>query len=79
MLILLPVLALASLVALEREAAVLDTVRSWLLLRRPGPDTRERLRRRRSELADVLDQVHQWLQAEGRQASSANSVREAGS
>lgn len=79
MLILLPVLALASLVALEREAAVLDTVRSWLLLRRPGRDTRERLRRRRSELADVLDQVHQWLQAEGRQASSANSVREAGS
>lgn len=60
----LPVLAVASLVALEREAAVLDTVRSWLLLRRARHETRERLRRHRTELADVLDEVNAWLAGE---------------
>jgi 1-acyl-sn-glycerol-3-phosphate acyltransferase len=67
-----PLLALASLTAIERESAVLDTVRSWLLLRRAHPDTRERLRRRRSELADVLDQVHAWLTAGQRTGSPAS-------
>jgi hypothetical protein len=62
--LLLPVLAFVSLLALEREAAVLDAVRAWLLLRRAKPDTRERLRRHRSELADVLDQVNDWLNTE---------------
>ena len=62
--LLLPILAFVSLLALEREAAVLDAVRSWLLLRRARPDTRERLRRHRSELADVLDQVNDWLNTE---------------
>jgi hypothetical protein len=60
----IPLLALASLFALEREAAVVDAVRSWILLRRARGDTRERLRRRRSELADVLDQVYTWLASE---------------
>ena len=62
--LLLPVLAFLSLLALEREAAVLDAVRAWLLLRRAHPDTRERLRRHRSDLADVLDQVNDWLNSE---------------
>ena len=62
--LLLPVLAVVSLLALEREAAVLDAVRAWLLLRRARPDTRERLRRHRSELAGVLDQVNDWLNTE---------------
>jgi glycerol-3-phosphate O-acyltransferase/dihydroxyacetone phosphate acyltransferase len=62
--LLLPVLAFVSLLALEREAAVLDAVRAWLLLRRAHPDTRERLRRHRSDLADVLDQVNDWLNSE---------------
>jgi 1-acyl-sn-glycerol-3-phosphate acyltransferase len=56
-----PLLALAALFAIERESAVIDAVRAWLLLRRASGETRERLRRRRSELADVLDQVHDWM------------------
>ena len=63
--LLLPVLAFVALLALEREAAVLDTVRAWLLLRRAAPHARANLRRHRSELADVLDQVNDWLNAEG--------------
>jgi 1-acyl-sn-glycerol-3-phosphate acyltransferase len=55
------VLAVAGLFAIERESAVLDAVRAWFLLRRTNVDTRERLRRRRSELADVLDEVSVWL------------------
>ena len=57
----LPFVALAGLFAIERESAVRDTVRAWFLLRRTKPGTRERLRRRRSELADVLDEVNAWL------------------
>ena len=59
--LLLPALAVAGLFAVERESAVLDTVRAWFLLTRTKADTRERLRRRRSELADVLDEVNSWL------------------
>lgn len=58
-----PLFAVAALFAIEREAAVFDAVRSWWLLRRARPDTRERLKRRRSELAEVLDEVHAWLTA----------------
>jgi hypothetical protein len=57
----LPALAVTGLIAIERESAVLDAVRAWFLLRRTKPDTRARLRRRRSELADVLDEVNTWL------------------
>ena len=57
----LPALAVAGLFAIERESAVLDAVRAWFLLRRTKPDTRVRLRRRRSELADVLEEVNAWL------------------
>jgi 1-acyl-sn-glycerol-3-phosphate acyltransferase len=56
-----PLFAVGALFAIERESAVLDAVRSWFLLRRAHPDTRQRLKRRRSELADVLDEVHGWL------------------
>jgi len=61
------VLAVAGLFAIERESAVLDAVRAWFLLRRTNVDTRERLRRRRSELADVVDEVNVWLGAEATQ------------
>ena len=44
--------------------ALLIVVGAWFLLRRTNRDTRERLRRRRSELADVLDEVNVWLAAE---------------
>ena len=56
-----PSVAVAALFALERESAVLDSVRAWWLLRRAHHDTWARLRRRRSELADLLDEVNQWL------------------
>ena len=58
----LPALAVGGLFAIERESAVLDAVRAWLLLTRTKADTRARLRRRRSELADVLDDVNSWLE-----------------
>jgi 1-acyl-sn-glycerol-3-phosphate acyltransferase len=61
MLILLPAAAVGGLLAFEREAAVADTVRAWLLVRRTRGGTRERLRRSRSELAEVLDDVYEWL------------------
>jgi 1-acyl-sn-glycerol-3-phosphate acyltransferase len=59
--LLLPLVAVVGLLAIEREAAVADAVRAWLLVRRTRTDTRERLRRSRSELAGVLDEVYGWL------------------
>jgi 1-acyl-sn-glycerol-3-phosphate acyltransferase len=59
--LLIPVLAVAGLFAFERESAILDTVRAWFLLRRARHETRERLRKDRSELADVLDEVSKVL------------------
>ncbi len=57
----LPAVAVAGLFAIERETAVADAVRAWLLVRRTRDDTRERLRRSRSELAEVLDDVRESL------------------
>lgn len=54
-------IAFGGLFALERESAVLDAGRAWFLLRRTREDTRQRLRRQRTELADVLDEVNGWL------------------
>jgi 1-acyl-sn-glycerol-3-phosphate acyltransferase len=62
-LILTPALAVAGLVAIERESAALRTARSWLALRGAHPRTRQHLRRRRGELADVLDEVNSWLES----------------
>ncbi len=77
MMLLVPFLALAALLAIERESAVLDAVRAWWLLRRAHRDTRERLRRRRSELADLLDDVNRWLNrdAEGHTADAQQGLR----
>jgi hypothetical protein len=61
--VLLP-FAVAALFAIERESAVLETVRAWLLVRRARTGTRA-LRRQRSELADVLDEVYEWLKSAG--------------
>ena len=58
---LMPALAIAALLAIERETAVADAIRAWALLRRTSRGTRKRLRRDRSELADVLDDVYEWL------------------
>jgi len=62
--VILPALALLSLIAIERESAVVDAVRAWWHLRRARHDTRERLRRDRTELAEVLDDVQRWLESE---------------
>jgi hypothetical protein len=65
LMLLLPIVAVAALFAIERESAVIDVVRAWWLLRRARRSTRASLRRRRSVLADRLDQVHRWLNPGG--------------
>lgn len=67
--ILLLPFAVAALFAIERESAVLDAVRAWWLVRRARRGT-QALRRRRSELADVLDDVYEWV-AEGAPSAPA--------
>jgi hypothetical protein len=57
-------LSIVSLIAIERETAVIDAVHAWWHLRHARHDTRERLRRHRRELADVLDEVQRWLESE---------------
>lgn len=56
----IPAFAVAALFAIERESAVLDAIRAWRLVRRARTRTRS-LRRERSELADVLDEVYGWV------------------
>jgi 1-acyl-sn-glycerol-3-phosphate acyltransferase len=58
--VLLPVFAVLALFAIERESAVLDAVRAWLVVRRVRTGTRA-LKRQRSELAEVLDEVYKWM------------------
>jgi 1-acyl-sn-glycerol-3-phosphate acyltransferase len=57
-----PILAVAGMLAIERESAAWRTARAWLSLRGTHPDTRKRLRRHRAELADVLDSLYEALQ-----------------
>jgi len=64
LLALLPATAVAGLFAIERESAVIGAVRAWFVVRRTPPGTRDRLRRHRSELADILDEVNEWLATE---------------
>ena len=58
----MPVLAVAGLLALEREAAAWRTARAWFSLRGTRPLTRTALKRRRGELASVLDEMNTWLE-----------------
>jgi glycerol-3-phosphate O-acyltransferase / dihydroxyacetone phosphate acyltransferase len=67
----LPLLAAAGLLAVERESAVLDAVKAWMVLRRTTRGTRKRLRRSRSELADLLDDVYQLISASDTSAPAA--------
>jgi hypothetical protein len=64
----LPLVAFASLFAIERETAVLAAVRGWLALRRASPRARVHLRRRRVEIADVLEEVRGWIALPGKEA-----------
>jgi len=69
----LPVLAAAGLFATERESSAFGTARSWLALRGAHACTRKRLRRHRAELADVLDDVHSYMQTINSQLPTSNS------
>ena len=60
--VLLPALAVAGLFAVEREWSAWRTARSWLAVRGAQPTTTTALKRRRGELAGVLEQVYQWMQ-----------------
>ena len=60
-LVALPLLAVAGLLAIERESAAWRTARAWLSLRGARPVTRSALKRRRAELASVLDEMNQWM------------------
>jgi 1-acyl-sn-glycerol-3-phosphate acyltransferase len=62
-----PVLAVAGLFAIERETAVIDSIRAWRLLRRARHQTRARLKETRTELAALLDEIYEWLNAETRE------------
>jgi len=61
--VLIPALAVAGLFAIERETAVLDTIRAWWFLRRARQQTRTRLKDARGELAALLDEIYEWLSA----------------
>ena len=62
--LLMPILAVAGLLAIEREASVIDTARSWLLLRRAKRHSRAWLSHERADIATLLEQAAQWLSAE---------------
>lgn len=68
--VLLPAFAVAALFAIERESAVLDAIRAWRLVRRARTGTRA-LKRQRSDLADVLDEVYEWLKTSQEQRLSS--------
>ena len=55
-------LAFAGVHAVEREAAVMRTVRAFFALRQTPLAARAALRRQRAALAAVLDQTHEWLE-----------------
>ena len=74
--LLLPAIAVGGLFAIEREAAVVDAIRAWYLLRRARQETRTRLRRYRSELADLLDEVNEWLAGTPGEAAAAAGSQE---
>ena len=64
--LLLPILAIAGLFAIERESAVWQTARAWTSARSAHPATRQALKRRRAELATVLEEAHEWMGRAGR-------------
>ena len=72
------VLAFAGVHAVEREAAVMRTVRAFFALRQTPLAARAALRRQRAALAAVLDQTHEWLEERvSRAPAAAGSPRRA--
>jgi 1-acyl-sn-glycerol-3-phosphate acyltransferase len=74
LLMMLPLLAVAGLFAIEREASAWRTARTWFALRGAHAATRAGLRRRRAELAVVLDQIGEWV-AQAEQGAPADPIR----
>jgi 1-acyl-sn-glycerol-3-phosphate acyltransferase len=72
-LLLLPVLAVSGLFAIERESSAWRTARAWLSLRGARPTTRAALRRRRAELAGVLEAVNDWMAVRGEDNAAGGS------
>jgi 1-acyl-sn-glycerol-3-phosphate acyltransferase len=66
-----PLLAVAGLFAIEREAAVADSIAAWRSLRRARHQTRLRLRETRTELAALLEEIYEWLNAGTREPEDA--------
>jgi hypothetical protein len=62
----LPALGVAALVAIEREAAVFEIVRSYLASRWTRDVTERRLVRHRASVADLLDETYRWLEGASR-------------
>lgn len=62
-------LAIAGLAAFERETSVVRTVLAFVAIRQAPLRARARLRRQRSAIASVLDEVQEWLSADPRPTS----------
>ena len=60
----LTLLAFGGLSAVERETAVLRTVKAFLALRQTPIRARAKLKRQRAALASVLEQVGEWVREE---------------
>ncbi len=60
--LLLSILAVAGLFALEREAAVIGTVRAFLAIRHTPLKARVHLKRQRAEIVTVLERAREWLE-----------------
>ena len=59
---LLPAVAVASLFAVEREAAMVRIVSAFLALRQTPLVARARLARQRNNIARVLENVQRWIE-----------------
>ena len=70
----LPGVAVAGLIALERETSAWQTARSWVAARSAHATTMKALKRRRAELAEVLERIYEQLFAE----TATSSVSSAG-
>ena len=73
--VLLLALAVTGLFAIERGTAVAGAIRSWWILRRARHETRARLKEARTELARLLDEIHDWLSAETREREDVRMRR----
>jgi glycerol-3-phosphate O-acyltransferase/dihydroxyacetone phosphate acyltransferase len=65
----MPVVAVAGLLAIERELTMVDAVRAWVASRRTPPAALRLIAARRAAIADVLDLTYEWI------SSSASSER----